>query len=114
MKWLTFSSVLIGVLVIGVGWTYVPHFAWCTYWDPPHGTKIGRHFIFSPPSKGQALHELKDALGHLNFADHWEEKVEATRFEPMALWQRDQGIHSIFVGLAFIISPFIIKSWRRK
>jgi hypothetical protein len=114
MKWVTFSSVLFGLLVIGVGWTYVPHMAWCTYWDPPAATKIGRHFTFSPPSKAQGLHELEDALGNLNITDHWKEKVEATDFAPMTSFQRDQGIQSIFAGLAFILFPFVYKSWRRK
>lgn len=114
MKWLTFSSVLLGILVMGIGWTYVPHMAWCSYWDPPIGTRIGWHFTFCPPTKAQALAELKDALDHLNFTDHWKEKVSATGFEPIALIQRDQGIQSIFAGLAFILFPFIYKSWRRK
>ena len=70
MRWLGFSSVLFGMLIMGIGWTYVPHFAWCTYWDPPIGTKIDRHFTFSPPSNAQALHELKEALPHLNISDH--------------------------------------------
>jgi hypothetical protein len=77
-------------------------------------TKIGRHFTFSPPLKAQALHELKDALPLLNITDHWKEKVAATDCEPMALWQRDQSIQSIFAGIAFISFPFIYRSWKGK
>jgi len=112
MKWLTLTSVLLGFMVIGLGCTYVPYFAWCKYWDS--GTKIGRHFTFSPPSKEQALHELKDALPHLNITDHWKEKVAVTESEPMRLFQRDQCIQSIFAGVAFISFPFIYRSWKGK
>jgi hypothetical protein len=114
MRWLTFSSALLGLMVIGLGCTYVPHFAWCDYWDSPVGTKIGRHFTFSPPSKERALHELKDALPHLDITDHWKEKVAVTECEPMRLFQRDQCIQSVFAGLAFISFPFIYRSLKRK
>lgn len=114
MKWVMYASILVGILIIGVGSTYVPYFAWCKYWDSPVGTKIGRHFTFSPPSKEQALRELKNALPCLNITDHWKEKVAATEYESMRLFHRDQCIQSIFAGLAFISFPFIYKSWKGK
>ncbi len=124
MRFVMFSSVLVGLLVIGIGCTYVPYFAWCTYWGDPISGHIGRHFIFSPPSKAQALHELKDVVDHrtgdvariplLNITENWKEKVAATDFEPMTPLQRDQSIQSIFAGLAFIIFPFLYRSRRKK
>ncbi|MCB2205103.1 hypothetical protein KQI65_10165 [bacterium] len=114
MKWVMYLSVMIGLLIIGAGFTYAPYFAWCEYEDLQGGTKIGRHFTFSPPSKEQALRELKDALPHINVTDHWKEKVAATYTEPMTPLQRHQGISSIFVGSAFIAFPFLYRSRKRK
>ena len=114
MRWFGFSSVLFGMLIIGVGWTYVPYFAWCEYWDSPVGTKISRHFTFYPPSQAQALRELTEALPQLNISDHWEEKVAATAFEPMTQMRTVQGLQSIYPGLTFIALPIVIALRKRK
>ena len=112
MRLLMVSSVLIGMLILGVGFTYVPHTAWCTYWDEPIGGNIGRYFTFSPPTKAHALQKLKEVVDHrtgeinlippLNITDHWKEKVAATECWPISPLQRGQIIGTSFFGLAFI------------